>query len=85
CALMAFARVDRDAARAVAGTAQKLGALYGSETESAARRFGVVGTIEDCRARVAELAAAGVEHLVFSPIGSGEEIDEQLEQLALTV
>ncbi|MEA2624253.1 MAG: hypothetical protein QOD06_298, partial [Candidatus Binatota bacterium] len=82
CALMAFARVDADADRGLRRAQQRLGALYGPETQSTAARFGVVGTLEDCRARVAELAAAGVEHLVLSPIASGEEIDDQLEQLA---
>jgi hypothetical protein len=39
-------------------------------------------TADDCRERVAALAAAGVEHLVLSPIATLEEYDEQLAGLA---
>jgi len=81
-ALMSFARIERDGAGALARARRRLGALYGSQTESAAARFGIVGTIETCRARVAEIAAAGVEHLLFSPIADGGDLDEQLEALA---
>jgi probable F420-dependent oxidoreductase len=82
CALMAFARIERDGRSALARAQHRLGALYGTETRSAAERFGIIGTIEQCRERIAELAAAGVEHLLLSPIVEGDDLDTQLEALA---
>ena len=81
CALMAFGRIESDAQRALANTSRRLTAMYGAGMESAAPRFGVVGTADACRARVRELAAAGVEHLVLSPIIEGD-LEDQLERLA---
>jgi probable F420-dependent oxidoreductase len=82
CALMSFTRIERDATSALARARRRLGALYGPDTESAAARFGIVGTVETCQARVTEIAAAGVEHLLFSPITDGGDLEEQLEILA---
>jgi len=81
-ALMSFARVERDRSSALERAAARLGQMYGAATAPAAARFGIVGSPEDCRSRIAELEEAGVEHLVFSPIGSLDETTEQLERLA---
>ncbi len=82
CALVSFSRIERDAASALARARRRLGALYGPDTESAAARFSIVGTVETCQARVREIAAAGVEHLLFSPITDGDDLAEQLDILA---
>jgi probable F420-dependent oxidoreductase len=81
-ALVAFARIGEKRAAAVERTAARLGAMYGAATAPAAARFALAGTADDCRARVAALAAAGVEHLVLSPIATLEEYDEQLVGLS---
>ncbi|MGH7803666.1 MAG: LLM class flavin-dependent oxidoreductase, partial [Candidatus Binatia bacterium] len=81
-AMMAFARVEDSRERAIERASARLGAMYGAATAPAAERFGVVGTPEDCAAKIEELRAAGVEHLVFSPIASIEEYEEQLARLA---
>jgi probable F420-dependent oxidoreductase len=81
-ALVAFARIGEKRAAAVERTAARLGAMYGAATAPAAARFAIAGTADDCRARVAALAAAGVEHLVLSPIATLEEYDEQLVGLS---
>ena len=76
-------RADRESrAAAVERTAARLGAMYGAATAPAAARFAIAGTADDCREQVAALAAAGVEHLVLSPIAPLEEYDEQLAGLA---
>jgi alkanesulfonate monooxygenase SsuD/methylene tetrahydromethanopterin reductase-like flavin-dependent oxidoreductase (luciferase family) len=56
--------------------------MYGAATAPAAARFAIAGTADDCRQRFAALSAAGVEHLVLSPIATLEEYDEQLVRLA---
>ena len=81
-ALMAFARVEDRRDRALEQASARIAALYGPASAPAAERFGVVGTPEDCAARIAELRAAGVEHLVFSPIATADEYEEQLGRLA---
>jgi probable F420-dependent oxidoreductase len=81
-ALVAFARIGDERATAVERIAARLGAMYGTATAPAAARFAIAGTADDCRARVAALAAAGVEHLVLSPIATLEEYDEQLVGLS---
>jgi len=81
-ALVAFARIAESRAAAVERTAARLGAMYGAATAPAAARFAIAGTANDCRERVAALAAAGVEHLVLSPIATLDEYDEQLVGLS---
>jgi probable F420-dependent oxidoreductase len=81
-ALVAFARIGDSRSAAVERTAARLGAMYGAATAPAAARFAIAGTADDCREQVAALAAAGVEHLVLSPIATLEEHDEQLAGLA---
>jgi alkanesulfonate monooxygenase SsuD/methylene tetrahydromethanopterin reductase-like flavin-dependent oxidoreductase (luciferase family) len=59
--------------------------MYGGETQRRAARFVIAGTEEDCRERLAALAAAGVDHLVGSPVASEDELDDQLGHLALLI
>ena len=70
-ALMAFAIVDDDRARALATAGGMLGAMYGRSMERAAEKYCVAGTPEDCQASVNAFAAAGCEHLILTPLGSG--------------
>ena len=80
-ALLAFARVDARREDALERASARLGAMYGAATAPAAARFGIVGSPDDCKVRIAELRTAGVEHLIFSPIYAPGELDEQLERL----
>ena len=81
-ALQTFIRVDEDEGRAVTRVAARLGEMYGAETQRAANRLTIAGNLEQCRRRLAELAAAGVEHLVCSPVATPDDLDAQLERLA---
>ena len=82
-AMQTFVRTEDDRERALARVTARLGAMYGAETERAAGRFAIVGTQEDCRRRLTELADAGVEHLICSPVVESDDLEEQLERLAL--
>src|SRR5262249_51305500 len=84
CALMSFARIERDPASALTRARRRLGALYGPDTESAAARFGIVAPTEVARAGLPERARAGAEPLLFPPIPDGGDLEEQLEILADT-
>jgi probable F420-dependent oxidoreductase len=81
-ALMTFAIVDceRDAALQRAGA--MLGAMYGRDMKSAAARYCIVGTPDDCRAAIERYAAAGVAHLILAPLAYGDGVGEQIEALA---
>jgi len=82
-AMQTFVRTENDRERALSRVTARLGAMYGAETQRAAGRFAIVGTREDCRQRLAELAEAGVEHLIFSPVLVSDDLEDQLERLAL--
>lgn len=81
-ALMAFALVapTRDAALRRAATA--LRAMYGQDMERAADRYAVLGAPRDCAEVVARYAAAGVEHLVLTPLAPLAGIPEQVREIA---
>ena len=81
-ALVTFAYLGRNSACAIDLVTQKLEANYGIPMRAAVERYAVVGTIDECTARVGSLAEAGVEHLVLASPLRGAEFDEQLEQLA---
>ena len=81
-AMMAFARIDDRREAALERASARLGAMYGAATAPAAGRYGVGGAHDDCRAKIAELRDAGVEHLIFSPIYGPAELIPQLERLA---
>jgi alkanesulfonate monooxygenase SsuD/methylene tetrahydromethanopterin reductase-like flavin-dependent oxidoreductase (luciferase family) len=81
-AMQTFVRMEDDRERALASVSARLGAMYGAETQRAAGRFAIVGNKEDCRRRLAELADAGVEHLICSPVVVSADLEDQLERLA---
>jgi len=60
-----------------------LGARYGTAfSPQAVERYCVVGTPEECAARVEAYAAVGVRHLVFNPAVPTDRLLEQVERLA---
>ena len=81
-ALLAFALVEDDRATAEARASRALGKMYGPGAEQAAARYCVLGSIAECRDSIARFAAAGVEHLILSPIAGAGGLDAQLERLA---
>ena len=81
-ALMTFALIDRQSDVALKHAGTVLGAMYGRPMETAARRYCIIGSPEDCRGAVERLAAAGVEHLILTPLAYGDQTREQIQQLA---
>ncbi len=81
-ALMTFAVVDRDRSVAVQRAGAMLGAMYGRSMESAAERYCVTGTPDECRQAVDRFADAGVEHLILTPLAYGDGTIEQIRGLA---
>jgi len=81
-ALQTFVRTEDDRDHALARVTARLGAMYGAETQRAAGRFAIVGNGEDCRRRLGELAGAGVEHLICSPVVVSDDLEDQLERVA---
>jgi probable F420-dependent oxidoreductase len=81
-ALMTFAIVDRDRDTALDTAGAILGAMYGRDMRSAAARYCIVGTPDDCNLAVNRYAAAGVEHLILTPLAYGGGVHEQIRALA---
>jgi probable F420-dependent oxidoreductase len=81
-ALMTFAVVDPDRGTALQRAGAILGTMYGRSMESAAARYCIAGTAEDCRAAAQRYADAGVEHLVITPLAYGGGTSEQVRALA---
>ncbi len=81
-ALMTFAVVDRQRDAAVQRAGAILSAMYGRDMQSAAARYCVAGTPEDCRAAVTAYATAGVRHLILAPLAGRDDLSEQLGALA---
>lgn len=81
-ALMTFAVVDADRDAAVRQAATMLGTMYGRNMDSAAARYCVAGTPADCRAAASAYTAAGVEHLILTPLAYGAGAADQLRALA---
>jgi probable F420-dependent oxidoreductase len=81
-ALMTFAVVDPDRNAALERAGAILGAMYRRPMQGAATRYCVAGTADDCRAAVQRYAAAGVEHLILTPLAYGDGTAEQVRALA---
>ena len=80
-ALLAFALVDDDRAAAESRATRALGMMYGAGAADAAARYCVLGSVAECRERLAEYSAAGVEHMILSPIAGRGGLEAQLERL----
>jgi probable F420-dependent oxidoreductase len=81
-ALMTFAVVNPDRSVALQRAGAILGAMYGRNMESAASRYCIAGTPDDCRAAARRYANAGVEHLVITPLAYGDGSGDQVRALA---
>jgi probable F420-dependent oxidoreductase len=81
-ALMTFAVVDPDRTAALQRAGSILSAMYGRSMDSAAERYCVVGTPEECRVAVQRYATAGVEHLILTPLAYGDGSIDQVRALA---
>jgi alkanesulfonate monooxygenase SsuD/methylene tetrahydromethanopterin reductase-like flavin-dependent oxidoreductase (luciferase family) len=85
-ALLLFLALGDDHDRTVQRAGAELTRIYGRPFEAPlVERFCVVGTPDECAARIAEFREAGVRHVVFNWACPQSAILEQMERLATEV
>ena len=82
---LAFVTVGRDWESAKAVWAAHLSRRYAQDFEPFARKYGIIGTPEQCAEQLARFAAAGCTYVVLSVIGEPKDERDQLERLAADV
>jgi probable F420-dependent oxidoreductase len=82
---LAFITVGRDWESAKAVWAEHLSKRYAQDFEPLARKYGIIGTPEQCAEQLARFQAAGCNYVVFNAIGAPEDEREQIERIAADV
>jgi alkanesulfonate monooxygenase SsuD/methylene tetrahydromethanopterin reductase-like flavin-dependent oxidoreductase (luciferase family) len=82
---LAFITVGRDWESAKAVWAEHLSRRYAQDFEPLARKYGIIGTPEQCAEQLARFEAAGCTYVVFSAIGEPRDERDQLERIAADV
>ena len=82
---LAFVTVGRDWESAKNVWAAHLSRRYAQDFEPLARKYGIIGTPEQCAEQLARFAAAGCTYMVLNVIGERKDEREQLERLAADV
>jgi probable F420-dependent oxidoreductase len=82
---LAFITVGRDWESAKAVWVQHLSRRYAQDFEPLARKYGIIGTPEQCAEQLTRFQAAGCSYVVFNAIGAAEDEREQLERIASEV
>jgi len=82
---LAFVTVGRDWESAKAVWAAHLTKRYAQDFEPLARKYGIIGTPEQCAEQLARFAAAGCTYMVLNVIGEPKDERDQLERLAADV
>jgi len=82
---LAFVTLGRDWESAKAVWAAHLTRRYAQDFEPLARKYGIIGTPEQCAEQIARFAAAGCNYMLLNPIGDPQDESEQVERLAADV
>jgi probable F420-dependent oxidoreductase len=82
---LAFVTVGRDWETAKAEWVRFLSKRYHQDFEPLAKKYGIIGTPEQCAEQLARFRAAGCNYVVVSPIGEPAREVEQLERIAADV
>ena len=82
---LGFITVGRDWESAKAVWAQALTKRYAQDFEPLARKYGIIGTPEQCAEQLARFAAAGCTYMVVNVIGEPRDERDQLERIAADV
>ena len=82
---LAFVTVGRDWESAKTVWAAHLSKRYAQDFEPLARKYGIIGTPEQCAEQIARFAAAGCNYMILNPIGDPKDEPEQVERLAADV
>jgi len=65
--------------------AAHLSKRYAQDFEPLARKYGIIGTPEQCAEQLGHFAAAGCTYMVFNVIGDAKDERDQLERIAADV
>jgi probable F420-dependent oxidoreductase len=82
---LAFITLGRDWESAKAIWVQHLSRRYAQDFEPLARKYGIIGTPEQCAEQLRQFETAGCNYVVFNVIGAPEHEREQLERIATDV
>jgi probable F420-dependent oxidoreductase len=82
---LAFVTVDRDYETARARWVKALTRRYAQDFEPLARKYGIIGTPDQCAEQLDRFRAAGCTDVLVNAIGEPEEEGEQLERIAADV
>jgi len=82
---LAFITPGRDWESAKAVWVAHLSKRYAQDFEPLARKYGIIGTPEQCAEQLTRFAAAGCTYMVFNVIGDAKDERDQLERIAADV
>ena len=82
---LAFITVGRDWESAKVVWVAHLSKRYAQDFEPLARKYGIIGTPEQCAEQLTRFAAAGCTYMVFNVIGDAKDERDQLERIAADV
>jgi probable F420-dependent oxidoreductase len=82
---LAFVTVGRDYETAKAAWVKVLTTRYAQDFEPLAKKYGIIGTPEQCAEQIEKFRAAGCNYVIVNPIGEPAHEREQLERVAADV
>jgi probable F420-dependent oxidoreductase len=82
---LGFITVGRDWESAKAVWARALTKRYAQDFEPLARKYGIIGTPEQCAEQIARFEAAGCNYMIANPIGDPKDERDQVERIAADV
>ncbi|HEX9818536.1 MAG TPA: LLM class flavin-dependent oxidoreductase [Methylomirabilota bacterium] len=82
---LGFITVGRDWESAKAVWVRHLSTRYAQDFEPLARKYGIIGTPEQCAEQLARFEAAGCTDLIANPIGDPRDERDQIERIAADV
>jgi probable F420-dependent oxidoreductase len=82
---LAFVTVGRDYETAKAAWVKVLSTRYAQDFEPLAKKYGIIGTPEQCAEQIEKFRAAGCNYVIVNAIGEPEDEREQLERVAADV
>lgn len=82
---LAFMTVGRDYESAKVAWVKCLTKRYAQDFEPLAKKYGIIGTPEQCAEQIETFRAAGCNYVIVNPIGEPEHEREQLERVAADI